>query len=130
VDTHLILAQIIGKVGHHDLGLGRNTIFRGTTLLLRTGSTGLTTLLASLSGSGLILVDLSQRSGLTGSLGTLSGLAILRLGLSMRLDDKIKGLRLDGDLRNGHHDPSDLHGRGHGREHDPGHRPACGPRYR
>jgi hypothetical protein len=73
---YLLLTQIIGQVGHHNLGLGRDTIFRRATLLLGAGTR--LGLLRSLSLVALV-GDLSQRNGLTGDVGGLNVLSILLL---------------------------------------------------
>jgi len=36
--SNLFFAEVVRKVGNHDLGLGRNAILRRTALLLRTRS--------------------------------------------------------------------------------------------
>jgi hypothetical protein len=70
----LLLGQVVGQVGNHDLGLGGNAISRGATLTALTLSAlGL----GSLSGSGSIGVD-SSGGGSLGS-GGIKGLALLLL---------------------------------------------------
>ena len=85
--TNLVLTQIIGKVSHHHLGLGWDTILRWAALLLRATTTSLR--LAGLGGDGLV-GSLSQRISLAGDVGrSLSGgLAILTLALPKTVSKK------------------------------------------
>lgn len=81
VSTYLLLAQIIRQVSHHNLGLGGNAVLGGSTLLLGTG-TGLAAGLASLGGSGIILVgELRQRGSLARGSGGLLFSTLSTLGL-------------------------------------------------
>lgn len=67
----LLLAQVIGQVGHHDLGLGWDTILGRTTLLgllLGTSSTRFALLVRTGIVIGLVS-DLGQRVSLTGDIG-------------------------------------------------------------
>lgn len=60
--TYLVLGQIIGQVGDHDLGLGGNSILGGSTLLLSTNARLAGLLLGRI---GFTLVgDVGQRGGL------------------------------------------------------------------
>jgi len=58
--TNLVLAEIVGEVGYHDLSLGRNTIFWWATLLLWSRST---------TGLGVFAFLGSGRSRLVGFIG-------------------------------------------------------------
>lgn len=74
--SHLLLGQVVGEVGDHDLGLGRNAVSRGAAL---TALTGRAVVLASLVVAGLVgdvLQGLGGRG--SGALGTL--LLLLALG--------------------------------------------------
>lgn len=74
--THFILGQVVGQVGNHDLGLGRNTILRGATLLLGARSTGLA--LGSLRTGSLVLVGgFSQRGSTISGFLTFLGLLVM-----------------------------------------------------
>jgi hypothetical protein len=71
--THLVLAKVIGQIGDHDLGLGRNAVLRGASLLAR--STGLTQLVGAGIAGGLHLLAklaIGKRtySGFTGCSGS------------------------------------------------------------
>lgn len=67
----LLLAQVIGQVGHHDLGLGRDTILGRTTLLGRLLGTSSITRLALFVRTRVVglVSDLGQRVSLTGDVG-------------------------------------------------------------
>ena len=71
--TYLVLGQIIRQVGHHDLGLGRDTILRRTTLLLLDTATRL----ALLGGSSVVGLVIGQRINLSRDIG--GGLGFLSL---------------------------------------------------
>lgn len=70
----LLLTQVIGQVGHHDLSLGRNTILGRTTLLgllLSASSTRLALLVRGTVTGGVVglVGDLGQGVSLTGDVG-------------------------------------------------------------
>lgn len=73
--TNLLLGQVIGKVGNHDLGLGRNAVSRGATLPALTSSTGLGLGMLALPVGGGLVSDVLQSLALRGSsaLKVLSG---------------------------------------------------------
>lgn len=71
--TNLLLGQVVGEVGDHDLGLGRNAIGGGTTLTTLTGSASLVLarlVLVSVGFVGDVLQGLNLSIG-----GNLSGVA-------------------------------------------------------
>jgi hypothetical protein len=83
--TYLVLGQVVGEVGNHDLGLGGNAILGRSTLLLGAAGAGLTLLLSALGGSSVVLVGgVSQRS-LLGGVGLGGFLALLSLGFAVSI---------------------------------------------
>jgi hypothetical protein len=89
--TYLLLAEIVGKVGDHDLGLAGNAVLGRTTLLAGTVGVGLAVdsdaVLASGGGQGLV-GGLGKRSSLARDVG---GGAV---GSILALDSALGGLTL------------------------------------
>lgn len=86
VVTHLVLGQVVRKVGDHNLGLGRNAVLRGTTLLLGAGRTRLALLLGSLIASSLVVVGSFGQRGLVGSISTFLSLRGLLMIMSVLIE--------------------------------------------
>jgi hypothetical protein len=68
-ETNLIFLQVIGEVGDHDLGLGGDTVLRGTALLALAGFarlTGSLLLLGTLFNCERFVRSFCQRNNLAG----------------------------------------------------------------
>lgn len=108
--THLLLGQVVGEVGDHDLGLGRNTVSRGAALAALTGRAvvglaGLVVAVVSLVGD--VLQSLGSRG--SGALGTL--LLLLALGRDVSFSIHFT----DGDVMGNLHDRHERVRHGHDR---------------
>lgn len=73
--TNLVLGQVIGKVGNHDLGLGRNAIGGGTALTTLASRAGLG--FAGLVSLGLVGDILQSINLISWGIGTLSAFLLL-----------------------------------------------------
>lgn len=116
--THLVFSQVVGQVGDHDLGLGRDAVLGRTTLLL--GATAAWLALGSLRASSLTLVgDISQRGVTFGAF-----LTILNLTAVSSCSQEHEN---EWDRHDIHDHGDDRHGPGRDHGHGSGHRRACGP---
>ncbi|MBE3044409.1 hypothetical protein IMZ48_17945 [Candidatus Bathyarchaeota archaeon] len=66
-DTNLLLGQLVGEVGNHDLGLGRDAVRGRATLPALLQSTVLVLLALALLVGSLLVCDIRQRLVLTSS---------------------------------------------------------------
>lgn len=68
VSSHLLLRQVVGEVGNHDLGLGRDTIGRGAALATLTLGSSLILLCFRVSLVLMVVCDVRQWLNLSGAL--------------------------------------------------------------
>jgi hypothetical protein len=131
VETYPILLEVVGQVGNHDLGLGRNAILGGTTLLALAWSSRLLVdgcrAFGSLLSCECFVRGFGQRNNLAryicrGAVGRSSSFAfgslgLAALGLLAELASSIPSVSLI-DLQHVHRVQCGLHV--HGRVHGPG----------